>query len=380
MAAPTKRAARYTTALVDFEPTGVRNLSVKEYESEDMGTSSKQGDMHVSGKLQFKAKGMTHALEVPVDVKLTLNEHPHSGHLSFSEDRSTPKGEMVIRALLGGDYKAENKIMKMLGRVEFVPYDEDPLNKMDFDADWRHEVYASGLKLAASMPKGNPTRRKLLALLKESREALGVGKTVETKHLRIHRYMGSLRIWDLTNAGRRGKRVDIMAVYDLDYLKGNDLASAKFERWLGQVLKDMTYPEMKRTLLTLLQGFERASVYPMPKFEERQEKGVRVDPPETVAKRLKFTILDTPERVIHLEAKPSEVRIRETVHRVNDRGERQFYIHDTLLHNTRNRSETKALYNWVLENERVLKQQKTLADIRRILNDVGVPYNTTYLD
>ena len=50
---------------------------------------------------------------------------------------------------------------------------------------------------------------------------LPVGKTYESdaKKLRIHRYRGSLQITDLTNAGKRGKRVSQTSVYDLDMFR-----------------------------------------------------------------------------------------------------------------------------------------------------------------
>jgi len=74
------------------------------------------------------------------------------------------------------------------------------------------------------------------------------------------------------------------------------------------------------------------------------------------------------------------VSIRETTHRVNDRGERQFYVSDTAVSNTRSRNETKALYNWIVENEAQLKRVKTLADVKALLSKDGVPYRIFYLD
>jgi len=43
-----------------------------------------------------------------------------------------------------------------------------------------------------------------------------IGKTVEGKHVRVHRYRSAIRVTDLTDAGKRGKQVRQFALYDLD--------------------------------------------------------------------------------------------------------------------------------------------------------------------
>jgi hypothetical protein len=41
---------------------------------------------------------------------------------------------------------------------------------------------------------------------------LGIGDTVENDILRMHRYTGSITLWDLTNAGKRGRKVTRLSV------------------------------------------------------------------------------------------------------------------------------------------------------------------------
>jgi hypothetical protein len=243
------------------------------------------------------------------------------------------------------------------------------------------DLRTRALRTAASLPVGDLIRKDILAALdRTARPSVAVGTTVETDKLRIHRYADSVVIWDLTNAGRRGKVVDILSVTDIDYLGGNDLAVTKFERWLGQLVKGQTFEQADRGFKALISELERSGQARLPKAHYRNEKGVRIDPPESVAKRLKFTIVDTPERVMSLEVKPSNISIRETTHRLNDRGERQFYLHDSVVSNTGKKRETKALYNWIVENEGKLKRMKNLADVKTLLNREGVPYRTFYLD
>jgi len=237
-----------------------------------------------------------------------------------------------------------------------------------------HELRHRALKTAADLPVGHPTRKGILNVLARLSPAVPIGSTVETPHVRIHRFADVVRVWDLTNAGKRGRKVDILSFSNY-YLQGNDIAMAKYERWLANAAQGATFKEIERTAEALIRELSRTIDYGI-ELKHWTERGVDVDPPETVSPRVKYTVLDTPERVITVEAKPSDVSIREVIHRVNDRGERQFYLHDTVVANTRKKRETKTLYKWVVDNERALKGAKTLADIRKLLNREGIPYTT----
>lgn len=225
-------------------------------------------------------------------------------------------------------------------------------------------------------------RGELLQLVKTARTlAVPVGATVESEHLRVHRYADSVRIWDLTNAGRRGKNVDILVVTDLDYLNGNDLAVEKFERWLGKAVGGLTFQETDRLLDGLISDLERSHTGSLPKVYHRSEKGVRVDPPQSVMRQIKMKVLDTPARTLSVEAKPSEVSIRETTFSVDEStGRRGPYLQDTVLANTKNKRETLTLYNWIVQNEAALKRARDLSTIQGLLRAEDVPYRIYYLD
>jgi hypothetical protein len=45
-----------------------------------------------------------------------------------------------------------------------------------------------------------------------SRIALTVGETIENGMIRVHRYRDVIHVWDLTNAGKRGKRVERVSI------------------------------------------------------------------------------------------------------------------------------------------------------------------------
>lgn len=131
-------------------PKSVRNISVKDYEDDNLGTSGKNGKLVLAGELHIKPKGAIWDVTFPFSGVFELAEHGPSGTLSFSPARRTPVLDLVTMATL--DYSVESEIIKMLGRVEFVPYDEQRLR-------------SAAIHLAASLPSGSDERRALLSAL-----------------------------------------------------------------------------------------------------------------------------------------------------------------------------------------------------------------------
>lgn len=61
--------------------------------------------------------------------------------------------------------------------------------------------------------------------------ALNVGETFENEHYRIHRYADSIKVMDLTNAGKRGKKVDAVTLYDFPRLSPVESAALGYVLW-----------------------------------------------------------------------------------------------------------------------------------------------------
>lgn len=267
---------------------------------------------------------------------------------------------------------------------------EDMVHVMDVShgggslSDTYREVSDISRDLRSNVSKVLAQHRKTLeGLARQTRYAastLKPGQSAETKHLRVHRFTGSVRVTDLTNAGRRGKVVEEFALYDLDAINTNDIVRAKFERWLSSVLGGVDYQGALRGAQEFLKDTSRMDIY-QPKVETKKLKGVHVDPSQTVARQLKVQILDTPERTLGVEAKPSDVTFREVRFSVNpETGKRGPYLTDTLLHGPRNKRETLALYNWVIANEALVKKARHLGEIQKMLRAAGIAYDISYLD
>ena len=47
-------------------------------------------------------------------------------------------------------------------------------------------------------------------------ESISIGKTIENDGVRVHKYSGSIVVTDMSNAGKRGKKVREFTLYDID--------------------------------------------------------------------------------------------------------------------------------------------------------------------
>lgn len=103
--------------------------------------------------------------------------------------------------------------------------------------------------------------------------SIEVGATVETGSLRIHRYRDHLVLWDITNAGKRGKKVPRVSVSPA-FSRG--LAGAEGEALLDRVGKLLTsYECFERAVATLKALNQDAECL---RFDYQEERGVDVKP------------------------------------------------------------------------------------------------------
>ncbi len=106
-----------------IEPMSVRNIDVREYESQDRGNSARSGKFILEGTLFVQPKGYTWSMEIPFRVPIDLSEHDRSGTIVFNAAIKRGLDQMVITAA-SKSYKTENAVLKLLGRVPQVPYED----------------------------------------------------------------------------------------------------------------------------------------------------------------------------------------------------------------------------------------------------------------
>lgn len=181
-----------------------------------------------------------------------------------------------------------------------------------------------------------------------------VGKTMENGIIRVHRFATSIRVVDLTNAGKRGKNVSIFAFYMLDKVKAYTDLIDSFTSFLRKAnyksALEYAYKVMEEIHTSNNSSFA-------PKIEERSEKGVKVDPPGV-----------DPIKI----SNPLMVAVVEP---------QDFYFRDitdknlpAIMPRKRKRSASKIVYAWVQKNRDVVERM-SLQDVMDALRNMGVDFH-----
>lgn len=128
------------------------------------------------------------------------------------------------------------------------------------------------IKLAHQNPN---VRKHVLPLLKQGNYNALIGNTDENATIRWRGYRGSLEVQDLTWAGKRGKTVETFTLYDIDFIRNNNIMELVHD--LAEAMPHMTYMQAKIGAASIIQvAKEAGSSYP--KFHEGSQRGVDVAP------------------------------------------------------------------------------------------------------
>lgn len=214
------------------------------------------------------------------------------------------------------------------------------------------------IRLAAARPDLRPH---LLPLVKSAGASLQVGRTVlsDNQLLRIHRYRDSVRVTDLVNAGKRGKKCMEAVLYDLDMLR-DEQAENDLETMLAHLVDSPTYEAARNRMRGFVVAVEMfASVGIKPKLSERELRGVDVVPAG-------FSPIVVETDNFRLESELDTFIIRDKTDRFNQ---------PTCIPAARGgKEDVKAVYRWVKEN-RARVEQMTYGDILRAFTAEGIRFH-----
>lgn len=199
--------------------------------------------------------------------------------------------------------------------------------------------------------------------------ALGIpeGKTVDQGNVRIHRYRDLYQVTDLTDAGKRGKRVRSLSVSPSYSYNG------KREDWMrGMAVALEDYTEYDRIV-----GFFRDVLVDFPgeiNMHESIVRGIDVNPGGTV--RYDFTT----QQGVKVSALPDEFSLKDTVfiqparhsQAANDTA-RGFY-QDTLYW-SRSKRDAQVFYNWLGANLDDAKRMG-IHEFQDLWHQLGVRYDS----
>jgi len=180
-----------------------------------------------------------------------------------------------------------------------------------------------------------------------------VGEGGENAFIRWHQYMSSIQVTDLTFAGKRGKKVEKFALYDIDYAKHDvekHVAINNFVKLLEN--RNTTYKKAKDAAMVIANNTA-------PKIEVFTERGVDVTPAG-------FAPFKLETKNVSIEA-----------------GWRSFTINDKVDTNNLpscipaidgGKKSIKVFYRWVQDNQDKLKRM-TFGQITTAMQKEGIEYH-----
>ena len=185
--------------------------------------------------------------------------------------------------------------------------------------------------------------------------ALGLGKTWENGKVRIHRFRDVFHVWDLVNAGKRGKKVRVLAV-DPPY-------GANPDKWMEE--------QSKRLVLMAGGGYDSIKKYLDSidaKPEESLERGVDVRPGDAKEYKLSWGVGD---KKLRLTASPTEFLLNSSVPLKHPKTGDDIGNQDTLYYQV-GRRDAAVFYRWLASGGDAKIQRMGISEIRELWRKLKV--------
>ena len=200
-------------------------------------------------------------------------------------------------------------------------------------------------------------RPALLQMLTARWAPADMGTTNESDKLRWHVYNSAVRVWDLTFAGKRGKRVSRFALYDIDMV-GDETFQKAADIWI-RGLKKNNYAQALKAAQDLVSLSQEAEGWGTAKLEVGEDKGVDVAPPG-------FKPFKANWKNVTVEATYDSFVIR-------DKGDRN-NLPTCIPTSKGGKQSIKVFYRWVQDNERKIKSM-TYYQILNSMGEAGIRYH-----
>ncbi len=189
---------------------------------------------------------------------------------------------------------------------------------------------------------------------------IGMGRTWEIDSVRVHRYRDHFKVTDLTNAGKRGKRVRVMTIAPTYYYKGDH------DEWMERMGKAI--PEYNS--YDKIKGFIKDVLVDAPneiQIDESEVRGVDVNPGGTT----KITL--TTGTGLEITSEPMDFMVRSRVMMPGPTGKPSF-AQDTLYWPSNKKRDSPIFYNWLKANM-AQANRMTITDFRKLWDDLKIPYD-----
>lgn len=192
-------------------------------------------------------------------------------------------------------------------------------------------------------------------------KALPMGARIEVGDVRIHRYRDHFKVWDLTAAGKRGKKVRVMTIMPSSYFEGDP------DEWMDRMSKAIpeydSYDGIKRFIADVLIDYPKEIL-----LNESSERGIDVLPGGEGSQKI---VIKTNTGLL-IEAAPHEFRLLKRWEiKKDDKPSGMFQ--DTNYYPAGKR-DAQAFYAWLRVNQAEAKGMD-LEDYRKLWKDLEVRYD-----
>jgi uncharacterized protein YycO len=215
---------------------------------------------------------------------------------------------------------------------------------------------AAGL-LAAGPAVGGVLEKMNKAYPVRNGKEIGIGKKIESKWIRAERWASSIKVTDLQNAGKRGKKVDRFDLYDLDYIRGKQPTTTNLYLFESSLPK-LDYETAEKWAMALVE--DAALHHHHIGFQMETERGVDVEPAG-------FEKVTIQEKHFYLNADNKGFTISDLDDPQNEPRAISLDKHG--------KKNAKKFYEWALKNKNNLSG-KTFYDVLHMMEKENIGYHT----
>ena len=199
--------------------------------------------------------------------------------------------------------------------------------------------------------------------------ALEVGGDFFTEHLKLHHFHGSLTITDMTNAGKRGKKVRTLTMVPNSH--GNDELAGKVIKHAVNSILHMTYDHAKAALEKVLQDQQGRGQVNLFELHETAVRGIDVEPMGITIKLEKKFPNGT---IVSIHASPHEFRVTNSVV-ISAPGKTADGFRQDTNYWSVGKKDGILFYGWITDNLSHVANM-TILDLQKVWDSLGARYDS----
>jgi len=192
-------------------------------------------------------------------------------------------------------------------------------------------------------------------LIEEGRRALNelsIGETFENEKWRVHRGGSSVRVTELTNAGKRGKKCQVVVVYDIDWKRMAVSADTIAKTFYDLARRGASLRDMQKAA----EEFKEAGA----NMETYTERGVDTKPGG-------FETISIKGDKVWIEAEYKSFRVRDLEDKYNEP--------TCIPAITGGKKSIPVFYRWVKDNQAKIKRM-SFSEVRKAMQKNGIKYHS----